>query len=260
VNEALQENTRQADVARTPLRRRLRYVTRVYHADYFLLKHLSAFLPLALAQNVQAGARVADIGCGEQPLRPEIERLGGTYTGIDMTQNAAGNVDVLAPIATIPLPADSFDLLLCTEVLEHVADTYGAFRELARLLRPGGRVILTTPFLYPLHEEPYDFVRLTPYQIQEACRLHNLRIVSLQQTGNEFEVLATVWSNLWDRLGAPGSRGLAHRAWALLMRLLGNGAALFAGAFFGRVAPRKCFLSVLCVAEKADTQGNGRLV
>ncbi len=50
---------------------------------------------------------------------------------------------------------------------------------MARLIKTGGYIIITSPFSSPLHEEPYDFVRLTPYQVQEAAKKRNLEILSL---------------------------------------------------------------------------------
>src|SRR6266508_1350835 len=100
----------------------------------------------------------------------------------------------------MPLVEQAFDVLFCTEVLEHVSDTYTAIQELARLVKPGGAIIITTPFAYPLHEEPYDFVRLTPYQISECAVRNGLEVKELKTSGNEVEVLATVWSNMWFRM------------------------------------------------------------
>jgi SAM-dependent methyltransferase len=206
-------------------------------------------LQRALREWVRPGALLADIGCGEQPLRAFITELGGSYTGIDVQQNQQGNVDVVADITDIPLPGESFDVILCTEVLEHVPDTHAAFAELVRLCKKGGSVILTTPFSYPLHEEPYDFVRLTPHQIRECARRYGLEVVHLETSGNELEVAATVWCNLWTRM-SPERRGFARSIWNVLMRLPVNAVAYTLSALVGSILPRKYFLSTLCVLVK----------
>jgi len=64
-------------------------------------------------------------------------------------------VDVISDITSIPLPDASFDACLCTEVLEHLPHPIEALRELARLLRPGGRLILTAPFCSLTHFSPH---------------------------------------------------------------------------------------------------------
>ena len=92
--------------------------------------------------------------------------MGFDYTGADVQQNKAATVDFVAAIDQ-PLPpqlagAGPFDFIVCTEVLEHVADWEMAFRNLRSLLAPGGRLLITCPHFYPLHETPHDYWRPTP--------------------------------------------------------------------------------------------------
>ena len=231
------------------LARKRRYRANILRGDFFVLRHLKTFLESTLRDRVRRGARVADVGCGEQPLRSLIEELGGSYTGIDIAQNSVGNVDVVADIESIPLPAESFDLLLCSEVLEHVSNTTAAFAELARLCKTGGSIVLTTPFTYPLHEEPQDFVRLTPYQVRRCARSSGLEVAHLSTSGNELEVVATVWDNLWTRtnLRLPSFLRLA---WNAMMRLPLNGLMYAISPVVHPLLPRKYFLSTLCVLVK----------
>lgn len=235
--------------AMTRLPRWRTYDAKWYHGDYFIINHLRRFLENQLDQCVVSGCRVCDIGCGEQPLRAHIEALGGIYTGVDIAQNSSGTVDVIASITNIPLPNSCFDVILCTEVLEHVSDTFAAFHELARLVKGGGKIILTVPFAYPLHEEPYDFVRLTPYQISECAARHHLEIKELRVSGNEIEVLATVWSNMWYRM-ALGQRSFMRRIWNRLMCVSVNLMAMVANLIMEPILPQKYYLSVLGVLTK----------
>jgi 2-polyprenyl-3-methyl-5-hydroxy-6-metoxy-1,4-benzoquinol methylase len=177
-----------------------------------------------------------------------VERAGGRYTGADVGQNSLGTVDVIADLSKVPLPDASFDVILCTEVLEHIPDTAAAFTELRRLCRPGGVVILTTPFMYPLHEEPHDFVRLTPHLLQRRAVEAGFTVSELTTHGDELQVLATVWCNLWSRSGTGDSR--LRSAWNLMMRLPMN---LMVAAFTPLVhshLPRKTFLNTCCVLSK----------
>jgi SAM-dependent methyltransferase len=192
---------------------------------------------------------VGDIGCGEQPLRQQIESHGARYLGIDISQNRQGTVDVLAPITSVPLADSSFGVILCTEVLEHVPDTHQAFSELSRLCQPGGIIILTTPFAYPLHEEPHDYVRLTPHQITQCAERNGLGIIELTTAGDELQVLATVWCNLWSRSAAP-SRSRIRSVWNTLMRLPVNLLVAGMSPVLHSVLPRKYFLSTLCILRK----------
>jgi ubiquinone/menaquinone biosynthesis C-methylase UbiE len=75
-------------------------------------------------------------------------------------------VDVTATAYEIPLPDGSFDTVLMTELLEHLERPGAALAEAFRLLQPGGKLILTTPFIWTLHEEPRDFFRYSPYGLR----------------------------------------------------------------------------------------------
>jgi SAM-dependent methyltransferase len=216
--------------------------------DFFVLRALKAFLEQALHQWIRDCVRVADIGCGEQPLRLIVEGLGGKYTGVDVGQNLQGTVDVIADITRLPLSQNSFEVVLCTEVLEHIPDTAAAFAELERLCRPGGAIILTTPFMYPLHEEPYDFVRLTPYMLQRYASECNLIVSELTTVGDELQVAATVWCNLWSR--RAGGRSTIRSAWNVIMRLPVNLLVLGLTPLLHSLLPRKFFLSTCCILLK----------
>ena len=171
--------------------------------------------------------------------------------GIDISQNRQGTVEVVAPITAVPLPDSSFGVILCTEVMEHVPDTYRAFSELSRLCQAGGTIILTTPFAYPLHEEPHDFVRLTPHQITLCAGLNHLEIVELTTAGDELQVLATVWCNLWSRTGR-GRSSVLRTMWNTLMRLPVNLVVAGLSPMLHPVLPRKYFLSTLCILRKSS--------
>jgi SAM-dependent methyltransferase len=182
-------------------------------------------------------------------LRRLVESRGGRYTGVDVRQNLHGTVDVIGDISDVPLPDAAFGVILCTEVLEHVSKTEAAFSELTRLCRPGGAIIITTPFTYPLHEEPYDYIRLTPHQIREYARSNGLEVEHLSTSGNELEVVATVWCHLWSRSGA-GQRSLLRAAWNVLMRLPVNALVYALTPAVGSLLPARYFLNTLCILIK----------
>jgi SAM-dependent methyltransferase len=230
--------------------RRSAYRASVLRGDYFIVRHIQTYLDRWVPQLVARDAAVADIGCGEQPLRPAITALGARYLGVDVEQNRAGTVDLVADITRIPLPDGCCDVVLCTEVLEHIADTTGAFTELARLLRPGGYLIATTPFAYPLHEEPYDYVRLTPHQVRRCAQASTLEVVDLTCAGNTWELIATALDQRWMRR-MPMPRSASQRALLVLGRVAANGWALVASRLAGKRGPGDYHLSTLCVLRKA---------
>lgn len=166
------------------------------------------------------GGRCLDVGCGGQPFRPLIERMGFTYTGFDVHQNPQGTVEVLGAIDE-PLPqaliARPFNFILCTEVLEHVARWPEAFRNLAALLAPGGRALLTTPHLWFPHEEPADFFRPTPWAFDFHGRTAGLTPLEITRLGDGRDVLGTVLSSV--RIRPEGGRWF-HRPFVVPLRLL----------------------------------------
>jgi SAM-dependent methyltransferase len=135
-----------------------------------------------------------DVGCGEQPFRSAVEQFGYQYVAMDVQQNSSGSVDVLAPIDSEIADRNlvgKFDLILCTEVLEHVADWFTAFENFKTLLRPGGCVVITSPFLWPLHEEPYDFWRATPHAIRYLANRSGLDVLTAKKGGTPSQALST---------------------------------------------------------------------
>jgi len=119
--------------------------------QYAVRKPLVAWLR---AQDTD-GLRVLDVGCGD---RPYAELFPGA-TGFDVPGNP--HADLHGSLEAIPADDASFDVVLCLQVLEHVPDPGAAIRELHRVVRPGGRVLLSTHGVYPFHPNPDDLWRWT---------------------------------------------------------------------------------------------------
>lgn len=141
-----------------------------------------------------AGLRgdLLDVGCGEMPYRsflPDAVR----YTGIDVPQASAfsmqGN-EKIVPFdgASIPFPDASFDIVLCTEVLEHSPEPMALILEMKRVLRPGGKLIATVPFSARVHYAPYDFHRFSRYALDRM--LGAFTDVRIEERGNDIAVIA----------------------------------------------------------------------
>jgi SAM-dependent methyltransferase len=169
-----------------------------------------------------------DMGCGGQPFRPMVEAMGHRYVGAD-AQDPLGVVDhVMVLDGAIPgalLERGPFDFVLCTEVMEHVADWGTAFANLRRLLRPGGRLLITCPHFYVLHEQPYDFWRPTVFALQAYAARHGFRELRVEALGDWCDVLGTLLGAS-HRMVRPASsrfldRLLAHLAQRALDALYG---------------------------------------
>jgi SAM-dependent methyltransferase len=181
-------------------RHRTNYVDLPDGRDRYIVAAVGAWLS-QIVPGYCAERTVLDVGCGGQPLRGLIESSGGRYTGMDVVQNQAGSVTVLSPIdAALPEPwpdaVVQYDLLICSEVLEHVRDWPRAFGNLRRLARPDGHAILTVPFLFPLHMEPHDYYRATPYAIGAIAETAGFSVEAFQRLGTGLDVLKTIASDL----------------------------------------------------------------
>ena len=102
--------------------------------------------------------RVLDVGCGPKPYFPFFERHASEYVGVDVANPAA---ELEGTVESLPVPDASFDVVLCTQVLEHADDPRRAVSELRRVLAPGGRVLASTHGVQVYHPNPDDYWRWT---------------------------------------------------------------------------------------------------
>ena len=108
---------------------------------------------------LEQGATVVDYGCADRPY-VEFLPYGVNYVGADLPGNARADVEI-APDGTIPVPSGTVDLVLSTQVLEHVEDPRAYLAECARVLRPGGKLLLSTHGIMYYHPDPEDYWRWT---------------------------------------------------------------------------------------------------
>jgi SAM-dependent methyltransferase len=121
----------------------------------------------ALAEWLQAQAssldgeqvRILDVGCGVKPYYPFFQPHASEYVGVDVVENPAA--ELRGAVEALPVADGSFDLVLCTQVLEHCDDPAQAVRELRRVTAPGGRVLASTHGVQVYHPSPVDYWRWT---------------------------------------------------------------------------------------------------
>ena len=106
------------------------------------------------------GGTVLDLGAG---LRPFAGLLPGKTLALDYRPRP--DVDLLGDAHHLPFGDETVDAIVCTEVFEHLLDPPAAAREMIRILKPGGKLVLTTRFCFPLHDRPGDHWRFTPYTL-----------------------------------------------------------------------------------------------
>ena len=124
---------------------------------------------------VPAAPQVVDYGCAQKPYAA-ILPAGAVHVGVDLAGNPVADV-ALERDGSVPLPDGSADIVLSTQVLEHVTDPVLYLRECARLLRPGGSLVLTTHGIMFRHPDPEDFWRWTGDGLSRIVREAGLEVV-----------------------------------------------------------------------------------
>jgi SAM-dependent methyltransferase len=105
-----------------------------------------------------------DLGCGKVPFYARYREYVSETVCVDWSNSLHGNghVDAECDLTQeLPFADASFDTILLSDVLEHIPAPERLWREMARLLKPGGELLSSVPFFYWLHEEPYDYYRYT---------------------------------------------------------------------------------------------------
>lgn len=154
-------------------------------------------------KQIPAGSRILDAGAGEQQYKRFCTHL--NYVAQDFAQyngkgNSAGlqvgnwdqsSLDIISDILKIPELDASFDAIMCVEVFEHLSEPIKAIQEFARLLKPGGHLILTAPFCSLTHFAPYHFYTgFNHYFYEKHLPANGFKIVDLQANGNFFKYLS----------------------------------------------------------------------
>ena len=152
--------------------------------------------------------RLLDVGCGYQPYRSLLlapPSKATEYVGMDLSDNVYRPPDLSWDGRRIPLDDRSVDSALLTEVLEHCPDPECVLRETARVLKPGGFMFLTVPFIWPIHAVPNDEFRYTPFSLRRLLENAGFENPTIEATGGRHAVLALTLG-LWVRRRALTSR------------------------------------------------------
>jgi ubiquinone/menaquinone biosynthesis C-methylase UbiE len=152
---------------------------------------------------IPSGHKILDAGAGELKFKKyctHLEYVSQDFAQYDGKGDSSGlqtqtwdnsKLDIVSDITAIPVDDDSFDAVMCNEVIEHVPDPVKALKELNRVLRPGGYLVVTAPFASLTHFAPYHFsTGFNRYFYKEHLEALGYEILDLHANGNYFEYMA----------------------------------------------------------------------
>ena len=160
-----------------------------------------------------------DVGCGCKPYRQFLldNKYITVYTGLDIETAIVYDKEVRPDFTwdgnVMPFKDHSFDTLMATEVLEHCPDPPRIINEMKRVLKPGGLLFFTVPFLWNLHEAPHDEYRFTPFALQRIFKECDMDEIELFAHGG-WDMSMAQMIGMWV---TATKRGGKRRRWAKLL-------------------------------------------
>lgn len=166
-----------------------------------------------VADSVAPGTSILDVGAGDAPYRElfgHCEYLTTDWEG--SSHEGAFEVDVVAHADALPLEDSAVDAALLTQMLEHVPNPAAVLGEVARVVRPGGGIFLTVPFVWELHELPFDFWRFTPGSLDRLLAQAGFTEVQIEARNDCFSTVAQLMLNLGAVMGRASDGQDSERA------------------------------------------------
>lgn len=171
----------------------------------------------ALAPSIKG--KVIDVGCGRKPYRALFECE--TYIGLDIENPGHSHenedIDVFYDGKIFPFEAASFDNALCNQVLEHVFNPDEFLSEIHRVLKPGGKLLLTVPFAWDEHEQPYDYARYSSFGLSHLMEKNGFVIERSIKSVNDSRAIAQLWNTFIYKKTVTGSGIINMLLTAVLM-------------------------------------------
>lgn len=163
-------------------------IRRLIDTESFAIKQFV----LSVSKELPAGAKILDAGAGETPYKKFFNKH--KYLAVDTKWGDSdwdySNLDLIADLTKLPLKDETFDAVLCTQVLEHLQEPEKVLRELWRVLKKGGIIYLSTPQGWGVHQAPHDYYRYTCYGLQYLLEKVGFKIIYIKPAGGYFKYLA----------------------------------------------------------------------
>lgn len=133
------------------------------------------------------GLNVLDVGCGSKPYK-ELFKDAKSYVGIDTNNSGHDHtdesIDLFYDGRKMPIESGTYDAAVSFQVIEHVENVDVFLTEISRVVKDNGVVLMSIPFVWPEHEQPYDFRRLTSFGVEETFKKHGFKVTEVIKTTN----------------------------------------------------------------------------
>jgi SAM-dependent methyltransferase len=155
----------------------------------YIHKHITSFVELIVNHSKKNSFVIVDIGSGGSPYKILFEHLINKYVSIDISYSK--NVEIIGRAQNLPLKSHVADIVLLSEVLEHVYETEEVFKEINHVLKHNGYLILTTPLLIGYHDS-IDYFRFTHTALEILLKEFGFEILTIKKRGGIFVSLAGI--------------------------------------------------------------------
>jgi len=196
----------------------------------------------------QIGGRVLDVGCGTRPYEGLI--AADEYVGLELDtpeNRRTKKANIYYDGHGLPFADRSFDAVICNQVLEHVFEPDAFIKDIARVLKDRGRLLLTVPFVWDEHEQPRDYGRYSSFGLAALLERHGFHLLRQRKTGTDLKALFQLLNGYLYKITVTRS------AYAnLLITLLLMAPFNLVGALLATIAPRNAdlFLDNVVLAER----------
>jgi SAM-dependent methyltransferase len=217
----------------------------LFNPFYFARKNLASAIS-GFSCDIQG--HLLDVGCGTKPYRSlfKVESYRGLDIDSPITRDRAV-ADDFYDGARFPYQDRSFDSVLCNQVLEHVFNPDEFLAEIYRVLKPSGKLLLTVPFVWDEHEQPYDYARYSSFGLKALLERNGFRIISQKKLAADATILFQLTNAYLFKLSQP---------WPRPLKLLFTGTVMATvnvlGVLAGKIFPSNpdLFLDNAVLAEK----------
>jgi SAM-dependent methyltransferase len=144
-----------------------------------------------------ATGKLLDLGCGKVPLLAAYEKYVSNCTCVDWGQSLHKNQHLDQEVdlnGHLPFCDETYDTIILSDVLEHIAKPDFLWSEMSRILACGGKIILNVPFYYWLHECPHDYYRYTEFALRRFVENSGLKVISIEPIGGAPEIMVDIFA------------------------------------------------------------------